>query len=90
MDGRGVELNFREATELVGWMRDNGVLHFASQDDGITITLADVGPVVYTTSEPPPEPESTDSAPEDPELPPQAHIRAKQRERLAGTVLPPK
>lgn len=73
-------MNFRELGELVDWMKEQGVIHVSM--DGVTLTLAEVPPLVYAAPED--EPDSDDDAePDDGFTTPQARIRARLQKRNA-------
>jgi hypothetical protein len=71
-------MNFRELDELVEWMRERGVIHMAYE--GVTLTLAEVAPIVYASLE---EEKASPSEEEDGFETPQQRIRAQLHKNRA-------
>lgn len=77
-------MNFRALSEMVAWMRENGVIHLSQ--DGVVMTLAEVMPIPYPASQS--DGDSAGDIPDDePELPQHTiHKRrlARLQEKAAG------
>ncbi len=73
-------MNYRELSEMVSWMKGEGVIHLSV--DGVAMTLAEVPPIQYPASQS--DGEASGDIPDDePELP-QHEIHKRRLARLSN------